>query len=89
LKIKKEKDADLAVLGAYYGKGKRSKWLGAFLLGVYDQNKNKLLPIAKIGTGFSDAQLQVFTERYLPLTLTKPPLNVEKMKPEPHIWLPV
>ena len=36
LKIKKEKDADLAVLGAYYGKGKRSKWLGAFLLGVYD-----------------------------------------------------
>lgn len=34
-KLKLEKDADLALIGAYYGKGKRMNVFGAYLLGVY------------------------------------------------------
>ena len=45
---------DLLVIGAYYGKGKRSGVYGSYLLGSLNETSKTIEPITKIGTGFSD-----------------------------------
>ncbi|XP_053991130.1 DNA ligase 1-like [Hylaeus volcanicus] len=51
---------DLVLMGAYAGRGKRSKVFGAFLLGCYNENEDTFQTICKTGTGFSDDQLHEF-----------------------------
>lgn len=64
LKIKKDYLAgigdslDLVVLGAYYGKGKRTSVYGAFLLACYNGNNDTYETVCNIGTGFSEAVLE-------------------------------
>lgn len=52
-------DVDLVVMGATYGDGKRKQVFGNFMLGVY--HKGKIYPVCKVGTGFTDQQLQDLT----------------------------
>lgn len=48
---------DAVVLGYYFGRGKRTEFgVGAFLIGVLDAENDRIVTIAKIGTGLSDAQ---------------------------------
>ena len=48
---------DCLVMGYDYGKGKRTGFgLGAFLVGIYDQQKDRYVTIAKIGTGLTDKE---------------------------------
>ncbi|CAD8106742.1 unnamed protein product [Paramecium primaurelia] len=84
LKIKKEKDVDLVVLGGYYGQGKRQQWLGSFLLGIYENGR--LHPIAKIGTGFSDQKLEELTKRYMSIPIGSCPQHLIGFKDQPHVW---
>jgi ATP-dependent DNA ligase len=60
-------DMDVAILGAYYGKGKRSTQFGSFLVGLReDSNQDgdvdvppanvKYIAFGKIGSGFTDKQ---------------------------------
>lgn len=48
-------------MAGYYGKGKNKKLLSSFLLGV-KTNKEKIIPISKVGTGFTDKFLKYITE---------------------------
>lgn len=48
---------DLVVMGAYYGKGKRTGAYGGFLLGTYNDERDKYETCCKLGTGFSDELL--------------------------------
>ncbi|KAI9836914.1 MAG: hypothetical protein M1837_003231 [Sclerophora amabilis] len=66
LKVKKDylsgigDSLDLIVLGAYYGKGKRTSVYGAFLLGCYNTTSQSYETVCNIGTGFSEAILEEF-----------------------------
>lgn len=55
---------DAVILGYYYGRGKRTQFgIGAFLVGVLDEESEKIVTIAKIGTGLSDEQWRETKQR--------------------------
>ena len=49
---------DLVVVGAFHGRGKRAGKYGAFLLAAYDPDKDTFETVTKVGTGFTDADLE-------------------------------
>ncbi len=48
---------DLILIGGFHGKGRRTSMYGAFLLGAYDPDQEKIFSVCKVGTGFSDEVL--------------------------------
>ncbi|MBI4008678.1 ATP-dependent DNA ligase [Candidatus Roizmanbacteria bacterium] len=59
-----EDTIDCLVMGYDYGKGKRTNFgIGAFLVGIYDEKKDNLLTVAKIGTGLSDQEWKELKKR--------------------------
>jgi len=53
IKVKpEERDLDLVIVGAEYGKGKRSGWFSSFILAC--REGNKFLEIGKMGTGIKE-----------------------------------
>jgi DNA ligase-1 len=57
LKIKpEEKDLDLVITGAEYGKGKRSGWFSSFIISCRGNNRGEYLEIGKVGTGIVEKE---------------------------------
>ncbi|KAH8100697.1 DNA ligase I [Cristinia sonorae] len=92
LKLKKDYLAgvgdslDLVVVGAYYGKGKRTNVYGAFLLACYDADGEEYQTICKIGTGFSEEALQFHYDTLKPLETTKARGDIKVGGAKPDIW---
>lgn len=93
LKLKKDyldgvgDSLDLCVLGAYYGRGKRTGTYGGFLLGCHNQDTGEFETCCKIGTGFSDEMLQQLYDR-LKTTITDGPMAtyIFDSSAEPDVW---
>ncbi|MCS7116748.1 MAG: ATP-dependent DNA ligase [Nitrososphaerales archaeon] len=66
IKLKREYRAgltdtiDLVIVGAFYGKGRRAGKYGTFLLAAYDKEVDVFRTACKIGTGFTDEDLEYF-----------------------------
>ncbi len=66
LKLKREyrnelgDSLDLVVVGAFYGRGRRTGRYGALLLSIYDDEVDNYPSICKVGTGFTDESLDQF-----------------------------
>ncbi|PIZ35783.1 MAG: DNA ligase, partial [Candidatus Aenigmarchaeota archaeon CG_4_10_14_0_8_um_filter_37_24] len=73
---------DLAIVGAEWGTGKRSKWFGSlFLACIKKPYSNEYLTCGKLGTGLSDEQFQELTKQLKGLILEEKGTEV-RLKPE-------
>ncbi len=91
LKLKREyrnelgDSLDLVVIGAFFGKGRRTGRYGTLLLATYNQEKDTFESICKVGTGFTDENLDQFYQILQDkVTLKKNPRIESGM--EPDVW---
>ncbi len=76
---------DVVVVGGFYGRGRRSGTYGALLVAVYNPEKDVFETICKVGSGFTDEDLDNLPKRLDSYkTSTKPSRVVSKM--EPDVW---
>ncbi len=71
LKVKAQKSCDCVIAGYTPGRGARKQAFGALLLGLYEDGK--LVPVGKVGTGFSARLLRELAEQFAPLATALPP----------------
>ena len=78
LKLKKDymegcgDSLDLVPIGAWHGRGKRTGVYGAFLLACYDEDGEEFQTICKIGTGFSEVDLETLSKALEPHLIEAP-----------------
>ena len=91
LKLKREyrnelgDSLDLIVIGAYFGRGRRTGLYGTLLLGTYNPDKNNFSSVCKVGTGFTDESLdQLYQILSNKITLKKNSRVVSEM--EADVW---
>jgi len=91
LKLKREyrnelgDSLDLIVIGAYFGRGRRTGLYGTLLLGTYNPNKDSFPSVCKVGTGFTDESLdQLYQILSNKITLKKNSRIVSEM--EADVW---
>ncbi len=70
LKLKEVMETlDLVVIGGEWGEGRRSHLISSFELACRDPVTGKLLPVGKVGTGFTDEDLEELTRMFKPLII--------------------
>ena len=91
LKLKREyqnelgDSLDLVVVGAFFGKGRRTGKYGTLLLSTYNDEEDIFPSICKVGTGFTDESLDQLYQILSPkVTLKKNPRIVSEM--EADVW---
>jgi DNA ligase 1 len=77
--------ADLVVIGAFAGRGRRAGVYGAVLLAAYDAGADVFRAVTKCGAGFSDADLAALPARLAPLRSPHKPARVDARQ-EPDVW---
>ncbi len=91
LKLKREyrnelgDSLDLIVIGAYFGRGRRTGLYGTLLLGTYNPDKDNFPSVCKVGTGFTDESLdQLYQILSNKVTIKKNSKIVSEM--EADVW---
>ena len=91
LKLKREyrnelgDSLDLVVIGAFFGKGRRTGLYGTLLLASYDEDTDTYTSICKVGTGFTDEYLdQLYQILSAKVTIKKNPRITSEM--EADVW---
>lgn len=77
---------DLVVVGAFAGRGKRGGKWGTLLMAAYDKKTDTFKTVCKLGTGFTDKDLEEITEMLKPITLSHKHPRVDS-DIEPDIWV--
>lgn len=95
LKVKKDylsgigDSLDLVVVGAYFGRGKRTSVYGAFLLACYNPARESFETVCNIGTGFSEALLEELHAKLAPGVIERAkPFYAHSAVPkdQPDVW---
>ncbi|KXA99210.1 hypothetical protein AKJ42_03555, partial [candidate division MSBL1 archaeon SCGC-AAA261C02] len=82
----KAETLDLAVIGAYAGKGKRAGLYGSYLLAARDPTSGELCTVTKVGSGYTDEELEELTNKFKKLTRKQKPSEVNA-ELEPDHWI--
>jgi len=77
---------DLVVVGAFAGRGKRAGRYGTLLLAAYDKEADLFRTVCKVGTGFTDEDLENITKMIQPLIIDHKHPRVDSLV-TPHVWL--
>lgn len=86
-KLKPIKESlDLVIIGALYGEGRRSEWLGSYLLGAKDPDDGRFVEVGKVATGLTDSDLEELTNRLKPLIISE---KGKKLKVKPRVVVEV
>ena len=70
---------DVVIVGAFLGKGRRSKTYGALLVAVYDGIKDVFSTICKVGSGFTDEELNNLPGMLNDYRLERKPVRVDSI----------
>jgi bifunctional non-homologous end joining protein LigD len=73
VKIKHHSTQEVLVVGWKPGQGRRADVVGSLLLGIPDETGIRY--VGKVGTGFSDKELDAITARILPLKIADSPAH--------------
>ncbi len=77
---------DLVVIGGFYGKGRRGGKIGTLLMAAYDPDTDTFKSVCKVGSGFTDEDLERMDELLKPYIRDKKPPRVDStMKPD--VWV--
>jgi DNA ligase-1 len=95
IKLKRQEEGhiedtiDCVILGYYAGKGKRAHFgIGAFLVGVFNKDKDMFQTVAKIGTGMTDDEWRELKNKCDKLAVADKPKNIECSKElYPDVWI--
>ncbi|KAG9492607.1 hypothetical protein GDO78_000878 [Eleutherodactylus coqui] len=68
--------ADLAVLGAFYGKGANGGLMSIFLMGCYDTDTRKWCTVSKCSSGYDDATLARLQKELDMVKISKDPTKI-------------
>lgn len=78
---------DLVIVGYYLGRGQRTEFgFGGLLAATYNQKKDIFETITRIGTGFSEKQMEMFSTTLKKIKKDKKPARVDAIV-EPHFWV--
>ncbi len=77
---------DLVVIGAFYGRGRRGGKFGALLMAAYDPDTDTFKSVCKVGSGFTDEDLERLDDMLKPYITDHKPARVDsQMKPD--VWV--
>jgi DNA ligase-1 len=76
---------DLAIVGAIYGRGRRAGRYGALLVAAYDPEDDLFKTVCKVGSGFTDQNLEEMSEKIDKYKVDTKPSNVDSLL-VPDIW---
>ncbi len=77
---------DVVVVGAWWGRGRRSGTYGSLLVATYNPEEDRFETVSKVGSGFTDEDLQkILPQRLDPLRREEPSPRVWALL-EPDVW---
>jgi len=82
---KMQDHVDLVVIGALYGRGRRAGSYGALLVAAYDPEQDMYCSVCKVGSGFTDEDLEELPKRLDKYKVDHKPRNVDSLI-EPDEW---
>lgn len=78
---------DLVVIGGYAGEGKRAGTYGSLLCAAYNHERDMFETVCKLGTGFTDEQLDELPDKLADVKSEKIPVRVDATDDiDPDIW---
>ena len=77
---------DLVIVGALFGRGRRVGRYGALLLAAYDEKEDLFRSVSKVGTGFTDQDLESFYNNLESLRLGHRSPRVDTRMEQMDVW---
>ncbi|MFH2109993.1 MAG: ATP-dependent DNA ligase [Candidatus Bathyarchaeota archaeon] len=82
---KMQDTVDLVVVGAFHGRGRRAGSYGALLAAAYDHEADVFRTVCKVGSGFTDENLEQILSMFKPLAMEHRHARVDSLL-DAEVW---